>query len=112
MNRAAGLFRSPNVAWTVSLVVVSVAFGCAHIDQGSTGTVRILRTEQCSVVVSGVRKKPCGAGDCTCILGYACFSADLFGEVSGNALELLQVGRVSGIGIISFTATVFRSRLP
>jgi hypothetical protein len=28
-----------------------------------------------------------------------------FGEVSGNALELLQVGRVSGIGIISFTAT-------
>jgi membrane protease YdiL (CAAX protease family) len=71
MNRAAGLFRSPNVAWTVSLVVVSVAFGCAHIDQGSTGTVRILRTDQYSVVVSGERKKPCGAGDCTCILGYA-----------------------------------------
>jgi len=71
MNRAAGLFHSPKVAWTVSLVVVSVAFGCAHIDQGSTGTVRILRTDSYSVVVSGVRKKPCGAGDCTCILGYA-----------------------------------------
>jgi uncharacterized protein len=39
MNRAAGLFRSPKVAWTVSLVVVSVAFGCAHLDQGSTGMV-------------------------------------------------------------------------
>ncbi len=39
LNRAAGLFRSPKVAWTVSLVVVSVAFGCAHLDQGSTGMV-------------------------------------------------------------------------
>ncbi len=39
MNRPAGLFRSPKVAWTVSLVVVSVAFGCAHLDQGSTGMV-------------------------------------------------------------------------
>ena len=39
MNRAAGLFRRPKVAWTVSLVVASVAFGCAHLDQGSTGMV-------------------------------------------------------------------------
>ncbi len=39
MNRVAALFRSPKVAWTVSLVVVSVAFGCAHLDQGSTGMV-------------------------------------------------------------------------
>jgi uncharacterized protein len=39
MSRVAGLFRSPKVAWTVSLVVVSIAFGCAHLDQGSTGMV-------------------------------------------------------------------------
>jgi membrane protease YdiL (CAAX protease family) len=39
MNRVAGLFRSPRVAWTVSLVVASVAFGCAHLDQGNTGMV-------------------------------------------------------------------------
>jgi uncharacterized protein len=39
MNRAAGLFRSPRMAWVVSLVVVSVGFGCAHLDQGSTGMV-------------------------------------------------------------------------
>jgi hypothetical protein len=39
MNRMAGLFRNTGIAWTVSLVVVSVAFGCAHLDQGSTGMV-------------------------------------------------------------------------
>jgi len=39
MNRIAGLFRNTRAAWTVSLVAVSVAFGCAHIDQGSTGMV-------------------------------------------------------------------------
>jgi membrane protease YdiL (CAAX protease family) len=39
MNRAAGLFRNPKTGWTVSLVAVSVAFGCAHLDQGSTGMV-------------------------------------------------------------------------
>jgi membrane protease YdiL (CAAX protease family) len=39
MNRIAGLFRNRRAAWTVSLVAVSVAFGCAHLDQGSTGMV-------------------------------------------------------------------------
>jgi len=39
MNRVAGLFSNARVAWTVSLIVVSVAFGCAHLDQGSTGMV-------------------------------------------------------------------------
>ena len=39
MNRMASLFRNTRIAWTVSLVVVSVAFGCAHLDQGSTGMV-------------------------------------------------------------------------
>jgi membrane protease YdiL (CAAX protease family) len=37
MNRVAALFRDTRAAWTVSWVVVSVAFGCAHLDQGSTG---------------------------------------------------------------------------
>jgi uncharacterized protein len=39
MNRVAGVFRDAKVAWIVSLVVVSVAFGCAHLDQGSTGMI-------------------------------------------------------------------------
>ena len=39
MNRIAGLFRNTRAAWTVSLVAVSVAFGCAHLEQGSTGMV-------------------------------------------------------------------------
>lgn len=39
MNRVAGLFRNARTGWAVSLVVVSVAFGCAHLDQGSTGMV-------------------------------------------------------------------------
>jgi len=39
MNRVAGVFRNAKVAWVVSLVVVSVVFGCAHLDQGSTGMI-------------------------------------------------------------------------
>ena len=39
MNRVAGLFRTPKVAWTISLVVVSFAFGLGHIDQGISGQV-------------------------------------------------------------------------
>jgi hypothetical protein len=39
MNRVAGLFRNPKVAWTISLVVVSFVFGLGHIDQGITGQV-------------------------------------------------------------------------
>jgi len=39
MNRVAGLFRNPKVAWTISLIAVSIVFGMAHIDQGITGQV-------------------------------------------------------------------------
>jgi uncharacterized protein len=39
MNRVAGLFRNPKIAWTISLLVVSFAFGLGHIDQGITGQV-------------------------------------------------------------------------
>ena len=39
MNRVAGLFRNPRIAWMISLVVVSFAFGLGHIDQGITGQV-------------------------------------------------------------------------
>jgi len=39
MNRVAGLFHGTRAGWTASLVVVSVAFGCAHIGQGSTGMI-------------------------------------------------------------------------
>jgi membrane protease YdiL (CAAX protease family) len=39
MNRVAGLFRNPKIAWTISLLAVSFAFGLSHIDQGLTGQV-------------------------------------------------------------------------
>jgi uncharacterized protein len=39
MNRVAGVFRDTRLTWIVSLVVVSVIFGCAHLDQGSTGMI-------------------------------------------------------------------------
>jgi membrane protease YdiL (CAAX protease family) len=39
MNRVAGVFRDGKANWMLSLVVVSIAFGCAHIDQGSTGMI-------------------------------------------------------------------------
>jgi len=39
MNRVAGLFRKPELAWALSLVFVSFLFGLAHNDQGITGQV-------------------------------------------------------------------------
>ena len=39
MNRMADVFRNTKLAWIVSLVVISVVFGCAHLDQGSTGMI-------------------------------------------------------------------------
>lgn len=39
MNRFSGLFRNTKPAWIVSLIVISVVFGCGHIDQGATGMV-------------------------------------------------------------------------
>lgn len=39
MNRVAGVFRGTQAAWVLSLIVVSVVFGCAHLDQGATGMI-------------------------------------------------------------------------
>lgn len=39
MDRVAGVFGRTKAAWVVSLIVVSVTFGCAHLDQGSTGMI-------------------------------------------------------------------------
>ena len=39
MSRVAGLFRGTRVGWIASLVSISIVFGCAHIDQGSTGMI-------------------------------------------------------------------------
>ncbi len=39
MNRVAKLFRGTRAAWVVSLIVVSIVFGCAHLDQGATGMI-------------------------------------------------------------------------
>lgn len=37
MNRIAGFIRPGKLAWIVSLVIASCAFGAGHIDQGITG---------------------------------------------------------------------------
>jgi membrane protease YdiL (CAAX protease family) len=39
MNRVSGLFGNTRTAWVVGLTVVSIVFGCGHIDQGSTGMI-------------------------------------------------------------------------
>ncbi len=39
MNRVAGLFRNPGVAWLISLILVSFVFGLAHIGEGIMGQV-------------------------------------------------------------------------
>ncbi len=39
MNRVAGVFRETKLAWVLSLIVVSVVFGCGHLDQGATGMI-------------------------------------------------------------------------
>ncbi|HSY90807.1 MAG TPA: CPBP family glutamic-type intramembrane protease [Candidatus Binatus sp.] len=39
MNRVAGVFRDTKAAWVVSLIVVSIVFGCGHLDQGWTGMI-------------------------------------------------------------------------
>jgi CAAX protease family protein len=37
MNRVAGIFHETRASWAVSLLVVSIVFGCSHIGQGATG---------------------------------------------------------------------------
>ena len=39
MNRVAGIFRGWRPSWIVSLIAVSIIFGCAHLDQGATGMI-------------------------------------------------------------------------
>jgi len=39
MNRVAGLFHNTRRAWVLSLIIVHVAFGLAHIYQGVTGVL-------------------------------------------------------------------------
>jgi membrane protease YdiL (CAAX protease family) len=39
MNRVAGVFRDTKVAWVLSRIVVSVVFGCGHLDQRATGMI-------------------------------------------------------------------------
>lgn len=37
MNRVAGIFHKTRAAWVISLLFVSIVFGCSHIGQGATG---------------------------------------------------------------------------
>jgi len=39
MNRLAGVFRNTKSAWILSLIVMSIVFGCSHLDQGRTGMI-------------------------------------------------------------------------
>jgi len=40
LNRVAGLFRETRAGWVVSLVLVSAAFGYAHVNQGFVGVLQ------------------------------------------------------------------------
>jgi hypothetical protein len=37
MTRLAGLLRGTRAAWVISLVIISIVFGCSHTGQGATG---------------------------------------------------------------------------
>lgn len=37
MNRVAGIFQGSPQGWIISLVIVTIVFGCAHAPQGVTG---------------------------------------------------------------------------
>jgi membrane protease YdiL (CAAX protease family) len=39
MNRLAGLFSNTKAAWILSLILISIVFGCAHLGQGATGMI-------------------------------------------------------------------------
>ena len=39
MNRVAGVFGETKAAWALSLIAVSIVFGCGHLDQGATGMI-------------------------------------------------------------------------
>lgn len=39
MNRVAGVFRDTKATWILSLIAVSIVFGCGHLDQGATGMI-------------------------------------------------------------------------
>jgi len=39
MNRVAEVVRETKAAWVLSLILVSVVFGCGHLDQGATGMI-------------------------------------------------------------------------
>ena len=87
MNRVAGVFRTSKTAWLVSLIVVSIAFGCGHLDQGATGmTENILNGLMLGTQVSGLRTKSCDAGDCACRDRYGGLAADVTRKVSRDAL--------------------------
>src|ERR1700730_17086845 len=74
MNRVAGVFGETKVGWIVSLVVVSVVFGCGHIDQGGDSDVReCLERAAARGTLSGLRPESHGAGHCTCYVGYPGF---------------------------------------
>jgi uncharacterized protein len=48
MTRLAGLFRGTRAAWVISLVIISIVFGCSHTGQGATGGLRMSGMGCCS----------------------------------------------------------------
>jgi len=39
MNRVAKVLHETKAAWLLSLILVSIVFGCGHLDQGATGMI-------------------------------------------------------------------------
>jgi membrane protease YdiL (CAAX protease family) len=67
MNRVAGVFRETKAAWIVSLVAVSVVFGCGHLDQGATGMIENVWNG----LLLGARYLACGRNLAVPIIAHA-----------------------------------------
>jgi len=71
-----------------SLVVVSVAFGCAHLDQAVPAWLRISWVDSSSVACTSRAKEISRSSHRAHVLRHPWFSVDvdLFGEIPGDAL--------------------------
>ena len=68
MNRVAGVFRGWKPSWIVSLIAVSIMFGCAHLDQGATGMVENIWNG----LLLGALYLACGRNLAVPVLAHAC----------------------------------------
>jgi uncharacterized protein len=68
MNRIAGLLRRSKAGWVASLIVISIVFGCAHLDQGATGMVENIWDG----LLLGALYLACGRNLAAPVIAHAC----------------------------------------